>query len=378
MPDASALATGRSLLARGHCNPTYYLAGALVEQLRVRMAPDRNVAYLTAGSCGPCRYATYPASYRRALATAGFGEDAVAVLDQLAPRTTQALAEIGVPVTARLLAALARAIVLGDVLVKLGCTRRPTVTEPAAVDALIAKARSEFEDALAHGSAVMPVIGAFAEKLAALPTRSGPPPVRVRLVGEFFASTTDGHGSYEIVRWLERRGALVTPPAVTEWLLYLAWQAAREARDETPPFGNYQQRDATRGEGLARALRAFFQRTARAAGVTIHLPDMDDLGTLAAPHYSPALRGGAGHLELGALLEADRDGTADLVVSIKPFGCLPASAVSDGVATVVARRTRCAFVAIETTGDGEAQVHSRLELALEMARARRASSSSPR
>jgi predicted nucleotide-binding protein (sugar kinase/HSP70/actin superfamily) len=98
------------------------------------------------------------------------------------------------------------------------------------------------------------------------------------------------------------------------------------------------------------------------------LPCPYDLSALAAPVDPPALRGGMGHLEAATFLRVERDHTADLVVSIKPFGCMPSSAISDGVVHALARSARTGFVSVETVGDGEAQLESRLELALESAR----------
>jgi predicted nucleotide-binding protein (sugar kinase/HSP70/actin superfamily) len=126
---------------------------------------------------------------------------------------------------------------------------------------------------------------------------------------------------------------------------------------------------ARRAEGLVTRL---YRRDAAALGLPASLPDLDDLARLAAPHYAPALRGGLGHLEVATYLACARDASADLVVSVKPFGCLPSSALSDGVLPALARRRRPVFVALETTGDATAQLESRLELALDQARARQA------
>jgi predicted nucleotide-binding protein (sugar kinase/HSP70/actin superfamily) len=54
---------------------------------------------------------------------------------------------------------------------------------------------------------------------------------------------------------------------------------------------------------------------------------------------------------------------------VKPFGCMPSSGVSDGVQSlVVARYPEAIFTAIETTGDGEVNVQSRIQMDLFKAR----------
>jgi predicted nucleotide-binding protein (sugar kinase/HSP70/actin superfamily) len=375
--DQGSLAIGRKLLARGHCNPTYYLSGALVERLRRSAAPGR-YAYLTIGSCGPCRFATYAAEHRRALAAAGFSEVPVVVVDQLRPTATVELGSVGVTLDGRLISDLARAAVVGDVLVRAGCWHRARTGEAVAVDRALAKALGDATSALEEGHSPTPALTMLGDTLGALGGAPEKPRLRLRLTGEFFAATTDGHGSYGLVRWLEGRGAAVEPPAVVEWLCYLAWQLRRDTERRLPLYrpdsgprglaGRDGPRVVRHARGAERALCALYGRYAAAVGVGWPLLDMDDLAVLAAPHYLPDLRAGMGHLEVATFLAMNRDRRADLVVSIKPFGCLPSSAVSDAVLAVLARQARhCGFVAVETTGDAEATVESRLELALDLA-----------
>lgn len=383
-PDASCLASGRALLTRGHCNPTYYLAGALVEHLREAArregsSPEQvgsRYAYLTAGSCGPCRFATYAAEYRRALTAAGFGDVAGAVIDPANPTGSADLESMGIRVTGRFLRSLAGAALLGDVLVRAGCAHRARTGDASTVDGLLGDARATLEARLASGEPVVPVLGGLGERLRALPDAEQPVSLRVRVTGQFFASITDGDGGYHIVRELERHRVAVEPPAVAEWLLYLAWQA-RQPR--IYPAGPDESGSAVDWPAMGRhaaridaAIRGQYARYAVAAAVDAGaLPDMDDLQRLAEPHYRPELRGGMSHLEVAHLLRADRDRRAELVVSIKPFGCLPSSAVSDGIARALERReTRTAFVSIETTGDAHTMAESRLELALDRGRDR--------
>ena len=60
-----------------------------------------------------------------------------------------------------------------------------------------------------------------------------------------------------------------------------------------------------------------------------------------------------------------------MTVSVKPFGCMPSSGVSDGVQSLItARYPGAIFCAIETTGDGEVNVQSRIQMDLFKARRR--------
>ena len=74
-------------------------------------------------------------------------------------------------------------------------------------------------------------------------------------------------------------------------------------------------------------------------------------------------------MEVGKLIQTVQHRKAHMVISIKPFGCMPSSGVSDGVQSLItARYPQAIFTAIETTGDGEVNVQSRIQMDLFRAR----------
>lgn len=76
-------------------------------------------------------------------------------------------------------------------------------------------------------------------------------------------------------------------------------------------------------------------------------------------------------MEVGKLINTVSHRKAHMVISIKPFGCMPSSGVSDGIQSLItARYPEAIFTAIETTGDGEVNVQSRIQMDLFKARAR--------
>ena len=75
-------------------------------------------------------------------------------------------------------------------------------------------------------------------------------------------------------------------------------------------------------------------------------------------------------MEVGKHIMSFREKKAHLVVSVKPFGCMP-STQSDGVQTkVVTDLKDSLFVSIETSGDGEVNVKSRVQMKLYEAKER--------
>ena len=80
-------------------------------------------------------------------------------------------------------------------------------------------------------------------------------------------------------------------------------------------------------------------------------------------YYHPEIFGGEGNLEIAeALYYADK---MDGFISSKPFGCMPSSGVSDGVmAKVMAEHPDLNFLSIETSGDNEVSILSRVSMLL--------------
>ena len=114
------------------------------------------------------------------------------------------------------------------------------------------------------------------------------------------------------------------------------------------------------------AIKTHFSLYAKAIGLHDYtIPDMDDLAELAKEYYTLECSGGEGHLEVAHLIESVEDNLAHLVISIKPFGCMPSSAVSDGIQSLVTSRfPQANFLSIETSGEGAANFYSRVQMAL--------------
>lgn len=74
-------------------------------------------------------------------------------------------------------------------------------------------------------------------------------------------------------------------------------------------------------------------------------------------------------MEVGKLIHFIEDKVNHMTISVKPFGCMPSSGVSDGVqAIVTSKYPEAIFLPIETTGDGKVNVQSRVQMMLFKAR----------
>jgi predicted nucleotide-binding protein (sugar kinase/HSP70/actin superfamily) len=208
----------------------------------------------------------------------------------------------------------------------------------------------------------------------------------VKVTGEFFAQTTEGDGNFRMFAFLEREGAQVLVEPIGNWTMYLLWQARerylekRRVEKENIPWWQIQRhlgaqlRHRSRLASYAVGRRIFerqYERLVEGLGGIAHrLTDMHELAALAAPYYHRLARGGEGHLEVAKNIYYTVHRKAHMVLSLKPFGCMPSSQ-SDGVQSAVMNHFKdMIFLPIETSGEGEINAHSRVQMALGEAKAK--------
>jgi DNA-binding transcriptional MerR regulator len=96
-----------------------------------------------------------------------------------------------------------------------------------------------------------------------------------------------------------------------------------------------------------------------------HLADMDQIAEISHTFYDNNLRGGEGHMEVGKLIQNVAYSKVNMTLSVKPFGCMPSSSVSDGIQSMITELyPQGIFLPIETNGDGAVNVYSRVQMQL--------------
>lgn len=390
-PDYDALRVGKEFGNRAQCNPTYFTVGNLVKFL-IHLRDERGMktadiindyVFLTAGACGPCRFGMYVTEYRKALRDAGFEGFRVTLFQQQGGLDQASGEDNGLELTPRFFVGLLQALLAGDVLNALAYRLRPYEVEPGATDRAVEQAKALCRSALqSRGNILLALYRArrvFA-KVQVDRTRCKP---RVAIIGEFWAMTTEGDGNYRLQRFLEEEGAECDVQLITAWLLYNIW----EVRHDTQTRAGLRRQDGGK-QGLAglkdsavpkrlwtlraaeTGLRLAFQAFANTLGLhDYHLPDMDEVARVAGEHYDNDLRGGEGHMEVGKLILNVIRNKATMTLSVKPFGCMPSSGVSDGVQSLVSERfPGTIFCAVETSGDGAVNFQSRVQMYLHKAK----------
>ncbi len=381
--DNAAYQRGKELGSRGQCNPAYFTVGNLVQYL-TRLRDERglsteeiiaNYAFFTAGACGPCRFGMYATEYRKAVRDAGFEGFRVIIFQQQGGLNQVGEEESGLEFTPAFFINLLKGLLAGDVLNGLAYRIRPYELVEGATDAALTESKRLCAEALTEGRSLTLALLRVRRLFAAVAVDRTQVKPRVSITGEFWAMTTEGDGNYGLHRFLEREGAECDVQFLTSWLLYNVWEvrfdtrtrrALRRADKSRIGLDGLGEWSLTRRMALLyaadRALRVAFQVFAHAAGFTGYtLPDMDEVARAAAPYYDNDLRGGEGHMEVAKTILNVAERHATMTLSVKPFGCLPSSGVSDGIQSLVASRFPTAiFCAVETSGDGAANFYSRV------------------
>jgi len=431
-PDVAAYQIGREHGNVGQCNPTYFTVGSLIQYLRRLEGQglsrqdiiDRYV-FFTAGTCGPCRFGMYEAEYRLALRNAGFDGFRVLLFQQDDGVKAQT-GEPGLKFTVDFGMGAWNAFNLGDVVHQLQYQIRPYEVHAGETDAVcravidgfagMIRSRPEFELLQTLPRRLRPffarrkrlhdtlnTLGKIREHLYGAPLHDALAAARdridgievdrlrvkpvVKITGEFWAQTTESDGNFRIFEFLESEGAELLVDPIGSWVMYLLFQerlTASVRRNVQPPGAGGWRRLTRRPAGELRynARQLLFtageriwtrqyNRIVDALGGLAHrLPSQDELARLAAPFYNPLARGGEGHLEVGKTLYHGLHHHCHMVLSLKPFGCLP-STQSDGTqSAVVAQFPEILFLPIETAGDGEIHARSRVQMVLADAKAR--------
>jgi len=381
-----------------------------------------NYVFFTAGSCGPCRFGMYEAEYRLALQNAGFDGFRV-LLFQQNDGVKAASGEAGLKFTVDFGLGMFNALNLGDIMNEMIYRIRPYEVEKGKTDKVFAEAmdtlcamlkdRKPFEDhedlpewlakkcreskgakweiwvnsllkvrEQLYGNPYKDALQAAHDQIGTIEVdRLKVKPV-VKIIGEFWAQITEGDGNFHMFDFLEREGAQVLVEPIGTWVMYMMYQVkarnlAKRSLDEkykkVKPWQlhklalnelNFKKKQWMIGVG-ERIYARQYQRVVEALGHIAHeLVDQKELAELANPFYNEFARGGEGHLEVAKNVYYTKNRLCHMVLALKPFGCMPSSQ-SDGVQSGVANHFKeMIFLPIETSGEGEINAHSRVQMAL--------------
>ena len=385
------LETGKELTDVGACCPTTFTTGNLANFLRSRMAAEgkeqtiRNYVYLTAGSCGPCRFGQYHESYAMALQGLGMERFRMFLLDQYnleTPGTEGSGIEITLPLTL----GIVWGGLMADLLTELEYMTRPYEVIPGETDRVLRESVEQlyraFRDRPTQGGKAGTVAwylttGYFKKVMRAVRKKWDEIEVdrlrtkpRVKITGEFWLQTHEGDGNYNIKRWLEQEGAEVVPPPLMVWPDYNLYSAEHRMEERRAAIPRYRLK-----RGLVRGLRRWLHHAYNGLRHPLNdmpraLPSQEELARLAAPYYHRKLDGGEGHMLVGKALHALHHKTAHMICELSPYSCMPNTMSVGAMANALGRHPDLLYAPIEVKGDADVHALSRCQMILTDAKVR--------
>jgi predicted nucleotide-binding protein (sugar kinase/HSP70/actin superfamily) len=419
-PNVSAFQLGKEYGNNGQCNPTYFTVGNLVQYLQSleeqgltkQEICDRYV-FFTAGACGPCRFGMYEAEYRLALRNSGFGDFRV-LLFQQSGGLSQSDAEAGLEMNPDFFLGILNALNCGDVLNEVAYILRPFEVNPGETDATLDrvmdymhevfekkqpwKVGDNLEGFLGGFKDTAEYVGKFVNQLSGDDITASLVKCRemfdeveidrlrvkpiVKITGEFWAQTTEGDGNFNMFKFLEREGAQVLVEPIGTWIMYMIHQVVQKYQDTKgltegavmPPLWRldkrakieFSYRNKVAKLKLAEAIfkREYHRIVDTLGGIAHHLADQYELQRLGHPFYNSRAAGGEGHLEVAKNIYYSNKDLAHMVLSLKPFGCMPSTQSDGAQAAVTGHYKDMIYLPVETSGEGEINAHSRVQMAL--------------
>ncbi len=431
LPSRSAFQVGREYCSNGLCNPSYFTAGTLIEFLErletagmARQDIIRDYVYFTLADCGPCRFGAYESEYRQALNNAGFSGFRV-ITFQSTRVLSEGASEPGLKFNADIAFGCLTALILGDLLYQSVYHLRPFERTDGETDraygecldwlADFLRLREPFEilDELPewlstrldprhpvtrtlnslgkyrrhlYGKDFRDLLAACARRFDAIRLdRLRPKPI-VKITGEFYSHLSESYANYNMFDFLESEGAQVDVDTITGHLLYWLHKSMLDQLRRSglrTPYPNARLRHfrrrlvnrwaCTRKPLLLRLgaaqYRRHYARINRHLGGLAHdqVPQSEYV-RCSREFFDPTCRGGEGYQEVAKSIYYTQNRLCHMVLSLKPFGCMP-STQSDGVmAAVTSRYPDIVFVSVETSGDADINAFSRVQMALADAR----------
>ncbi|GHV07833.1 hypothetical protein FACS189485_18660 [Spirochaetia bacterium] len=375
---------GREWGSRMMCNPVYFTSGSFIralleieknEGLTKEQIVDQFIFLGGGGDCTPCRYGMYAEEYMRVADDAGFKGFRILILNSDLLPYPPPPKDAAFKFSTMFLFSFCMSFILADLMHIGECAVLPYATDKDAAiktlnecDNLIFKA---FRNPFFYFTLPAALFRA-GRKLAAIPGEKKNLPL-IFITGEVFANYANGDANYNLRRFIIDEGAEPLPAVFSHRARYECWRK----KTYFYPYSKYSETKKERKfwKKYCNVLAAqdnttrflfnlfdFFFNQKQFSGKG-ELLDLDMLSALSEPYYDKAINGGEGNMEIAeAIYYHDK---VDGFITVKPFGCMPSSGVSDGVQSkIISMYPDLNFLSIETSGDNEVSILSRVSMLL--------------
>ena len=423
-----AFHTGREFCNNGLCNPAYFMVGDLINYLRELVKSGlskeeiiEHYVFFTAGCNAPCRFGMLETEYRMALKDCGFDGFRILVFQNEGGLKQESKGN-GLEINPEFFLAVVNALNLADVLNRLVYATRPYEVVPGQTDQVMQKALDFLHDKLKNKRKIrlsnrwdaffkalhidepalflyrfLDQIGSsyytdalreVREMFESVEVDRFKSKTTVKITGEFWAMTTVGDGNFNMFRYLESEGAALLIEPVASLIQFLLSKGllrnmnrkemqlnngVKHWWDLRKRLGNYlafQKKIIVLRLGY-RLFRREYARLLKAVGGDYHmLIEQPVLQKLGQPFYNINIEGGEGYMEIAKNIYYHEHHLCHMVMSLKPFGCMPSTQSDGAQAAVLERHKDMIFLPLETAGEGETNAQSRVLMSLSDGRAK--------
>jgi predicted nucleotide-binding protein (sugar kinase/HSP70/actin superfamily) len=375
---------GREYATRMQCNPVYFTLGTFIdellriekeEQLSKEEIVEKYIFLGGGGQCGPCRYGMYPEEYWKVTNAMGFKDFRVLVFNSDIIQDPPMPKNSAFKFSPYFKINFVLSFILGDLIHVAECAIRPYAKDKAAAMEVIEECRNDILKAFKSHFFLFKLPFALykaGKKIAKIEKLKKKVPL-IFFTFEIFANLAHGDGNYNLRRFIADEGCEVIPGMFTQRGVYEGWsknyryfEHLKYAKSEKNAkfCKNYIKRQNFSNsfvKGAYKFLDLFYKQKQFGGRGEIH--DLEELAKLGHDYYHTSIFGGEGNLEVAeAIFYHDK---IDGFISVKPFGCMPSSGVSDGVQSkIIAMYPNLNFLSIETSGDNEVNILSRVSMML--------------
>lgn len=372
---------GMEHVNRGQCYPVIYCVGSLVAFIKSCLSQGwtktqliDTYVFCTVSSAGSsCRFQMYEEEYRNALRNLGMGDFRVQIMP-LSAKKVQTQNEYKYPKSFK--SSFIQGLVLGDVLNEKMLSVRPFECVKGETDQIFDKIRPHVGKNCRTIRQIAGSLQSARQHIDKIKCDFSLIKPRVLVTGEIYCALSDGHLSSDFFKWLESEGACVIPTNFADYLRYQIWRSQNMVK--LTFFAKKNKTIQVYKQFISKTIKSMYsnyhlntmykQFSSAIQSRKIKLDSILELIKLSKPYYDKNIYGGEGFIEISKHIKAVKNNYADMVVSLKPFTCMP-SVCSDAIQTKVEQDyPGSIFVALELDGNSVVNMQSRVLMKLHEAK----------
>ena len=308
------------------CYPSLFVVGQFIDALKSGRYDVDQVTLVMAQTGGACRASNYVAFIRKAIAEAGFGHVPVLGLSFQGLESHPGF-KLSPAKGKRLLEKSIKAILLGDLIMRLANATRPYELTAGSTDKLVEywiKQASDY-DLSKRKKSFRRLVRAMVDSFNRLEINYQPKP-RVGIVGEILVKYLPAANN-NVQDLLEQKGAEVVVPDLMDFVMYFF----KNAQIKRQKLSQGLKEDIIGQLGIAYidSYRNLIRQAL--SGTRFGAPrPVDELAEMAEPFVDLGNQYGEGWLLTAEMVELIAD-DAPNIVCVQPFGCLPNHITGKGV-----------------------------------------------